>query len=272
MIENFQNEIVKDFIKKNGPLFIGLVAIYLVVLIITQVKGWGAMGAKAQVVPTITVTGEAEIYAAPDVAEFRVNVSAESKDRADSVTKQAELKQKFLAVMNEFAIDAKDYKTEYITTNPKYEWKAEPQIYCITYPCPQPGGKQVITGYTTDEALVIKVRNIDNAGKIYEALVKAGAQNVSGPNMTIDDEDALRDKARKEAIMDAKQKAKVLARDLGVRIVRVNNFAEGSNGYPMPMYAGGDATISYRKEAAQTSISVGENKIISNVTITYEIR
>lgn len=271
-MENLQKDRIKDIIKNNLPIFAVLVAAYLVVLIITQIKSWGTLGSENQPQPTITVNGMGEVYATPDVAELRANIVGESKDRADSASKQAEVKDKVLAVMQEFNINQKDYKTEYISTNPKYEWKAEPQIYCISYPCPQPGGKNVVTGYTTEESLVIKVRNIDDAGKIYDALVKAGAQNVSGPNMMINDQDALQAEARKMAIDDAKAKVNQLAKDLGVRKVKIVNFSEGGN-YPVPMYAGGDAVFSTKAESApSTNISTGQNKITSNVTITYEIR
>lgn len=269
-MDNLQKDKIKEVIKNSLPLLGLLVAVYLVVLIITQVKGWGMLG-KDSIQPTITVSGMGEVYATPDIAELRATIVGESKDRSDSAAKQAEVKDKVLAVMSEFSIAEKDYKTEYIYTNPKYEWQRA-QIYCVTYPCPQPEGKQVITGYTTEEVLVVKVRNIDDAGKIYDAIVKAGAQNVSGPNMMIDDEDALRAQARKMAIDDAKMQASQLAKDLGVRKLRIVSFNEGGN-YPMPMYAGGDMMVRSKAESApSTNISTGQNKITSNVTIVYEIR
>ena len=266
------NELDKAKLMKNGKIFAIVVLIYFITLIITQFKTWPTLRPEGAQIPTITVNGQGEVYAVPDIAELRVSVLGEAKDRAESVTKQAEIKQKFIDVMKEFNIADKDYKTEYISTNPKYEWQRS-TIYCVTYPCPQPEGKNVITGYTTNESLTVKVRNIDDAGKIYDALVKAGAQNISGPNMMVENEDVLQNEARKAAIVDAKKKAKILAKDLGVRSVKLIGFNEGGN-YPMPMYdMATNASFGLKAAAApETSISKGENKITSNVTLIYEVR
>lgn len=262
------NEIQKQKLLKGGKIAAVVVLIYFITLIVTQVKGWSSN--ETGQVPSITVTGTGEVYATPDIAELRATISGESKNRSESIAKQAEIKQKVLAVLKEYSVNEKDYKTEYISTNPKYEWQRS-AVYCVTYPCPQPEGKQVINGYVTDELLVIKVRNIDNAGKIYEALVASGVQNISGPNMMIDDEESLKSTARQNAINDAKIKAKQLTRELGVRKVKIVGFSENTGGYVMPMYAN-DSAMMKSAGSAELNISAGQNKITSNVTITYEIR
>jgi uncharacterized protein len=266
------NELEKSKLMKNGKIFAVIVLLYIVSLIITQVKTWGTLRPENSQMPTISVSGTADVYAVPDVAELRASIVGETKDKAGSTAKQAEIKQKVLAVMKEFNIAEKDYKTEYITTNPKYEWQRA-EIYCITTPCPQPEGRNVVTGYTTDESFIIKVRNIDDAGKVYDALVKAGIQNVSGPNMMIDDEQAVIAQARAKAIDDAKAKAKILAKDLGVKTVRIVSFNENTGGYPQPMYDMSSQAVSMKVGAMpETIISKGENKITANVNIIYEIK
>lgn len=267
------NDLQKEKLIKNGKILAVIIGIYIISLIITQVKTWGILRPENSQMPTITVSGTADVYAVPDIAQLNVDIVGEAKDRAGSTTKQAEVKQKVLAVMKEFNVAEKDYKTQYITTNPKYEW-VKSTIYCVTYPCPQPDGKNVITGYTTNESLIIKVRNVDDSGKIYDALVKAGAQNVSGPNMMIDDEQAVIAEARAKAIVDAKAKAKILAKDLGVKTVRIVSFNENAGGYPQPMYdmAMSNQAVSMKAGAPETTISKGENKITANVSLTYEIR
>jgi len=106
-----------------------------------------------------------------------------------------------------------------------------------------------------------------------EAVANAGVTNVSGLSFTIDDEDALVREARQEAIDEAKQKAKDLAKDLGVRLVRIINFSE--NGGQPPMYFARDMAMGIggtMETKSAPSIPAGENKIISSVSITYEIR
>ncbi|MDQ5930761.1 MAG: hypothetical protein QG594_2550, partial [Bacteroidota bacterium] len=110
------DELQKEKLMKNGKIFAVVVLLYVITLIITQVKTWGTLRPENAQMPTISVNGTADVYAVPDIAELRANVMGEAKDKADSTAKQAEVKQKVLAVMKEFNIAEKDYKTEYVTT------------------------------------------------------------------------------------------------------------------------------------------------------------
>jgi uncharacterized protein YggE len=96
---------------------------------------------------------------------------------------------------------------------------------------------------------------------------------VSGLTFTIDDESALQREARKKAIDDAKTKAQQLAKDLGVSLSRIVSFSE-NNGSPMPMYYRADAMAMGGAMEAKSAPSVptGQNKISSDVSITYEIK
>ena len=99
---------------------------------------------------------------------------------------------------------------------------------------------------------------------------------MSGLSFTIDDEDELRAEARADAIEDAEGKADELAAQLGVTLVRIVGFSEDGNGYyPAPylkrevMTMAADSAVG---GAVAPELPMGENKIQSNVTITYEIR
>jgi len=263
----------KQNIFKAGFILAGIIAVFFITLIFTEVKKFSLLGSDIPAVNVISFTGKGEVNAQPDVAVLTASINGEGATRADAVTKQAALKKKVTDALAPFKIADKDIKTDYISTNPKYEWKQQ-TIYCITVPCPQPEGKNVIVGYTTNEQLIIKVRNVDDAGAVYDALSKVGSVDVSGPNLQIDNDEALKAEARKIAIADAKAKAEVLAKDLGVKLVRIVSFNEDGNA--MPMYRESGAMMYDAKAmtapAPTTSISVGENKITSNVTISYEIR
>ena len=167
--------------------------------------------------------------------------------------------------MNTNKISAQDIKTVNASFNPKYEYKT---IGCSQYNCP---GNNVIVGYEAYESISLKIRNTDDTGKIMQDLGTLGVTELSGPNFTVDNEDGLKVTARKSAIDDAKNKAKVLAKDLGIRLGKMTSFNEGGN-YPVPMYAKSAMMDSAVGASAPASLPVGENTISSDVTITYEIR
>ena len=90
-------------------------------------------------------------------------------------------------------------------------------------------------------------------------------------DLTVDDQDALNAQARDKAISNAKAKADVLAKSLGVSIVRVVGFSENGSGpvyYAKTMSAG----MAMDAVAPAPEIATGQNKITSNVSITYEIQ
>ena len=95
---------------------------------------------------------------------------------------------------------------------------------------------------------------------------------VSGPDLSIDDVDAIKVDAREKAIADAKAQAEVLAEQLGVRLGKIVSFSEsGNENYPMYMSARADVAMS-GKAAPEANIATGEQTITSNVSITYKIR
>ena len=81
----------------------------------------------------------------------------------------------------------------------------------------------------------------------------------------------LQAKARKLAIDDAKEKARVLAKDLGVRLGKITSFSESGLRYPV-MYESAMIKDSVGTAPAPAELPKGENTISSDVTITYEIR
>ena len=119
-----------------------------------------------------------------------------------------------------------------------------------------------------------KVRDTAQAGDLLAGVGGKGATEVSGLTFTFDDPNVLQDEARDEAIADAKEKAKVLAKQLGVRLVRVVSFSENGN-YPGPIYydkAVMSSGMGGAEDARAPEISVGQNKVTSSVSVTYEIR
>jgi hypothetical protein len=134
-------------------------------------------------------------------------------------------------------------------------------------------GKQVLVGYTVTQSDQVKVRNTDVVGDVLTKVGTTGISNVSGVDFTIDDQKKIESDARAKAITDAKNKAQTLAAQLGVKLVRIVSFNEsGSNPYP---YYSNSMKVADGMGGAATApsrLSVGQNKVTSNVDITYEIR
>ena len=214
---------------------------------------------------TITFSGHGEVTAVPDIANIYFTISKESKTVKEAQTLVAQIEKKSLDFLKQNSVLEKDIKTANASFNPKYDYG---QIYCIKYLCPQKS--PVIIGYQASESITVKIRNTDDVGKIMQGLGTLGVTDLNGPNFSIDNEDGLKAEARKKAINEAKEKAKVLAKDLDIRLGKITSFNESGN-YPLPMYAK-TMMDSVSKGSTPASVPKGENIISSDITITYEIK
>lgn len=214
----------------------------------------------------ITVEGVGTVNAIPDIARITFSVFEEAETAAEAQAGSAEKVNAALALLEEYDIDDTDVKTTSYNVSPKYS-RQQP---CFNGFCPE--YEREIVGFTTNQSVEIKVRDVDVVGDILSKLGEAGVTNLYGPSFTIDDPEQLQADARALAIEDAQEKAKTLARDLGVRLVRVTSFWENSGGYYPEFRAesaafGGDAAVS-----STPQLPTGENEVTSRVSITYEIR
>lgn len=216
---------------------------------------------------TISFSGHGEVTAVPDIANVYFTITKEAKTVKEAQALVAEIEKNSLVFLKDNNVLEKDIKTANASFSPKYEYKS---LICNQYSCP-PGGNSVIIGYTATENITVKVRNTDDVGKIMQGLGTLGVSDLSGPNFSIDNEDGLKAEARKAAILDAKAKAIVLAKDLGVRLGKITSFSESGN-YPTPMYAKGMMADSVSSSSVPAEIPKGENTISSDVSITYEIK
>lgn len=223
-------------------------------------------------VNTITFSGHGEVTAVPDIANISFTIRKEAKTVKAAQEAVALVEKSVLDMLKANKIEDKDIKTTSASFYPKYEYKYEKQIMpCTQYGCPPTPGKNVIVGYEAYESINLKIRNTDDTGKITEELGTLGVTELSGPNFTVDKEDDLKARARKDAITDAKEKAESLAKDLGVRLGKITSFSESGN-YPVPMYAKTMMADSLSSARPVVELPKGENVISSDVSITYEIK
>jgi uncharacterized protein len=249
---------------------LGILALFLTVAVISELRGLKFIGTGVPATNTISVSGEGEVFAVPDMATFSVTVQEEAKEVQDAQETATEKANEIIAFLEDEGVEEKDIKTTNYNVYPQYDYI---RSVCSEGLCPP--GRQELRGFEVSQTLTVKVRDTEKAGDLLSGVGSRGASKVSGLSFTIDDEDALNSEARAMAIEDAQTKATELARQLGVSLVRVVGFYENDYGYPAP-YAyglGGDVAVA-RAESASVApqIPVGENKIVSNVSVTYEIR
>jgi len=269
-----ENNINSLFDHRNNKIskailwFLIILTLFFAVKLINEIKRSSYIGSENGIRNVITVEGEGEVVAIPDVATFNFSVT----ELADTVLVAQEGATKkintILSYIEEMGVEEKDIKTLNYNIYPRYEYR---QISCVTYPCPP--GQNELVGYEVSQTIQIKVREIEESGELLSGVGERGATNISGLTFAVDEPEELLAEARDMAVEDAQEKAKRLAKALDVHLGSIVNFGEygapGSYYYDKAYGFGGDAALS---ESAAPQIPAGESQIISRVTITYEIR
>lgn len=216
----------------------------------------------------INVSGEGEIQAVPDIGTFSFGVRGEGIDATTAQNISAEAMNKAIAFLQEAGVEEKDIKTSNYNLNPKYTWV--PQVCRVGTFCP--GGEQKIDGYEVYQMVTVKVRDLEKSGELISGIGAQGATDISGLSFTIDDMSELQSDARNLAIADAKEQAEVLARELGVSIVKMTSFYDETSNPGMPYYGMGGDMMAKSEMAVAPDMPVGENTITSRVSLSFEVK
>jgi len=248
-------------------IVLGILAIVLIVyvglLARNAMRNYDYIGKSPDQINLITVSGTGKVSATPDIAVLSIGVISDSltvsqatKDNTDKMNKIVD------AIKNQFKIDSKDVQTSGYNVSPKYDWT---------------NGQQRIIGYTVSQNVTVKVRDFTKTGDIISKSTDLGANSVSGPQFSIDNPEKAQQDARAIAIKQAKDKAQVMADQVGIKLGRIVNYYEGGQGYtPVSMYAkdtlavgmgGGPASA-----AVAPPIESGSQDVQIDVNISYEIK
>lgn len=219
-----------------------------------------ALAQQASITQTIAgtrldLTATGEVTRVPDVAVISAGVVSRSATASAALQDAANRMDKVVAALKRAGVADRDIQTSNVNLNPEYRY-------------PENQSPQLV-GYTATNTLTIRFRDIRSSGKILDALVAEGANQINGPNLTIDKPEAALDEARANAVAIGRARAEAYARSLGLRVVRVVSVSE-NGGYavppptPMPMFA--------RAEAASTKIEPGEQKLQVSLGMTFELQ
>ncbi len=199
----------------------------------------------------MTVNGQGEASAEPDMATLSIGVEVQAKTPGKALSDNAERMTAVMARLKDAGIAEKDLRTRQLGVWPVYSERNQPER---------------IAGYRASNQLSVIIRSIDRLGDVLDQAVADGANRVNGPSFSIADPEPLLAEARDAAVKDAIAKAERYAAAAGVALGEVLSIDE----------AGGGAPILHRQMraeamAASTPIAPGESSVSASVTITFAI-
>ena len=208
----------------------------------------------------LTLNAEGKTARTPDLAVFNAGVTSQGKTAGEALSANSGDMNRVIAALKRAGIADKDIQTSQISLNPVY---GQP----VVTPNGVVSQEARIIGYQATNTVSIRSRDIKNFGKVLDALVAAGANQISGPSFQLAEPSAANDEARVSAVKAARARAELYARAAGLRVVRIVSISE-SGGYspPQPMYA-----RAMKAESDSTPISAGEVEAAVTVTMQFEL-
>ncbi|MCC6223860.1 MAG: SIMPL domain-containing protein [Thermoleophilia bacterium] len=205
--------------------------------------------ATAGTAPTgITVTGVGSVKAAPDRAEFSFGVESQGETAAAALDANNAAVQRVIDAVRGAGVADADLQTQQVSVYPRYSEDG-----------------QTIVGYSAVNTVSAKIRDLATTGAVVDAAAAAGANQVYGPTLSIDDQSGLYQDALEQALEDARTKAKTIAAAAGVTLGAVVNIVEGGGAVP-PMYAEQAA-----RDGGGVPIEPGLQEIPASLTVTFAI-
>lgn len=205
----------------------------------------------------LSIQATAEASRAPDVASLSTGVVTQAADANAAMRENAARMDKVMAALRAAGIAGRDIQTSGINLNPQYRYVEN-----------QP---PAIVGYQASNNVNVKVRKLDALGKVLDALVAQGANQINGPSFEIDKPEAALEEARIAAIRKAQKQAQTYADTLGLKIKRIVSISEGDSTPPRPfpemrMMAAAPAGM-----AKDTAVAAGENSVSISVSMVFEL-
>ena len=196
----------------------------------------------------VTVSGTGAVVVVPDRVALSFGVNTRGDTAVAALSANSAAMRKLIAALKAAGIAAKDIQTTQVSVSAEYD-----------------DDERNILGYEASNGVSVDVKNVDLAGALIDAAVKAGANEVDGPTLYRSNSEELARQALRDAVADARKNAEAIAAAAGVTLGKVLTVNVN------------DATPIYRAKRmeaaapADTPIEPGTQDIQATVSVTFEL-
>ena len=206
---------------------------------------------RAQVPPntlsSVTATGTASIFVAPDQVMIDVTVTTQSATAQAASSQNATQTNAVISALYMLLGPGANIKTVNYSVSPNF-----------TYP--PNGGTPILNGYTASNTVEITLSAVTTAGPVIDTAVQSGATSVSSLRFGLKDPEPSRQQVLKQAAMVAMTHAVAMANGLGKTVGTVISLREGASFQPVVQTTGVAPT-------ATTPIEAGLIQVSATVTL-----
>ena len=203
----------------------------------------------------LSVSATADATRVPDIATISTGVVTQAADANAAMRANAVQMDKVMAAIRAAGIAERDIQTSGINLNPQYKYVEN-----------QPPS---IVGYQASNNVNVNVRDLAKLGKVLDAFVANGANQINGPSFEVDKPDEAYDEARLAALKKARARADTYASALGLKVRRIVSISEGGASFPRPMPM--MRAMAMDSMAKETSVSPGEASLSVSIEVVFEL-
>ncbi|MBA4163535.1 MAG: hypothetical protein C0510_02715 [Erythrobacter sp.] len=214
-----------------------------------------AVAAEAEArTPLVELAIYEEIELAPDIAVIGAGVTTEAPSAVEAMRRNSSEMRRVIERIKALGVAEEDIQTSGISLYARYDYDQGQQ-------------RQIFRGYQASNRVSVKLRAIERTGEVLDALVAAGATDLSGPSFSVEDDSAAKEAARTRAFKRGHAQALAYAMMGGYDDVRLVYISEAIavNG-PVPMVA----EKGLRVDSMQASVPVQPGLVSSGVSITVK--
>ncbi len=202
----------------------------------------------------LDVVATGEVTRVPDLIRITAGVMTQAPTASEAIRQNAAQLERIRAALRRARVAERDIQTASISLQPEFRY-AENRT-------PE------FVGYRASNQLSLRFRETQGIGAVLDALVTAGANQIEGPNLTVERPEAALDEARTVALRNAQSRAELYARALGKRVRRVLAVTESGAvlNDPRPMMRTMDA-----QAVSNVTVAPGEQTLGVTLTVSYEL-
>lgn len=214
----------------------------------------------------LSINAEGTSTREPDMAVFSAGVTTQGTTASAALAENSTRMNAVFAALKRAGIAQKDIQTSNLNVSPVY-----------SQPARKPDGSydaddRRIVGYQVSNNVSVRQRKLDDYGKVIDALVSAGANQVNGPDFTLSEPAAAETEARTAAVKAARERAELYAKAAGMRVVRIISISETGGYAPEIMMTARkmyDAPVA--AAPAPPPLAAGEVQVTARLSVQFEL-
>jgi len=213
----------------------------------------------AQEKALVHVNGEHIVHVEPDEAEINFMVTTNHKNLQAAKNENDAVVSKAIAYLKkQQGIAEKDIRTTRVNVNPYNEYVKD--------------GKP-IPMFRAQQSIQLKLTELDKLAGLLSGLVELGVNNIQNVEFKSSRIEQIQNDARAQAMLDAKQKATILAEALGQSIQQAYTIHDNtsSNNGPRPMMAM-YKSAEMSADSMQEPIATGEIEVAARVSVSFLLK